>query len=69
MKNVNYDLLKMLHSKCDNIWRLEKFYVNDAKKARCKSKAVFEKVLADEKKHYNMLLAEVERKVKGKRFN
>ncbi len=31
MKNVNYNLLKLLHSALDNEWRIDKHYINDAK--------------------------------------
>lgn len=69
MNNVNYDLLKLLHSKLDNVWRLEKFYVGDAKKAKCQSVPVLDDILKDEKKHVKMLHEALENKVKKNSFN
>ena len=59
IKNINYDLIKLLSSKMDNIWRLEKFYCDDAKKVGCKSVSTLEKILEDEKHHLEMLKKEI----------
>jgi len=59
MKNINYDLLKLLHSTLDNIWRLENYYVNDSKEAKCHSVTALEKILEDERKHAEMLQQEL----------
>ncbi len=59
MKNINYDLLKLFHSELDNIWRLEKHYVNDSKEAKCHSVDALEKILEDEKRHAEMLKDEI----------
>ena len=69
MKNINYNLTKMLLAKLDNVWRLEKFYVKDAKKAKCKSAKALEQMLKDEKKHIEMLKNEISRKVKQNKFD
>ncbi len=69
MKNVNYDLLKLLHSKLDNVWRLEKFYVRDAKQAKCLSAPILAAILKDEKKHVKILQQALGRKVKKNSFN
>ena len=50
MKNINYDILKMLHSKLDNVWRLENYYVADAEKAKCHSVPALKQILEEEKK-------------------
>lgn len=68
MLNINYDLLKLLHAKLDNVWRLEKFYVRDATKAKCHSLPALKKILADEKKHVNMLRDELGMRVKKEVF-
>lgn len=59
MKNVNYNLVKLLHSTLDDIWRLEKFYVEDAKKAGCHSKTALEKILENKREHARMLREEI----------
>jgi len=59
MKNINYDLLKMLQSKVDNVWRLEKYYVDDAKAAQCHSIPALEQILEEERKHIKMLTDEI----------
>jgi len=63
MKNINYDLIKLLHSKLDNCWRLEKFYCQDATEAECASIDVLKKILEDEKRHVDMLKKELERRM------
>lgn len=69
MQNINYNLLKVFHSKLDNVWRLEKHYLKDAKGAKCKCLATLNKILADDKKHIEMLKKEIEEKVKKGSFN
>ena len=59
MKNINYDLVKLMQSKLDNIWRLEKYYINDAKEAKCHSKSALEEILKDEKKHVEKIKEEI----------
>jgi len=58
MKNLHYDLVKLLHSKLDNVWRLEKHYLKDAKECvRCR--ALFGKLLKAEKDGLEMLKKEL----------
>ncbi len=35
MKNVNYNVLKLLHNQLDDLWRIERHYLKDAKGCRC----------------------------------
>lgn len=69
MKNINYDLLKLLHSKLDNVWRLENYYVRDAKKAKCHSVSTLERILKDEKKHADMLREEINMRMSSGTFD
>jgi len=69
MKNINYDLIKTLHSKLDNIWRMEKYYIEDADKAKCHSVPAWKKILVEEKKHAEMLRKEIELRVKAGVFD
>jgi DNA gyrase/topoisomerase IV subunit A len=69
MKNINYDHLKLLHMKLDNVWRLEKFYVKDAQDAKCHSVACLKKILADEKKHVKMLQEEIKMRIKAGKWD
>lgn len=68
MKNINYNLLKLLHSKLDNAWRIEKHYLKDAEEAN-ENRETLKMILQDEKKHCEMLQKEIERKMVEKRFN
>ena len=63
MKNINYDLLKLLHSKLDTVWRLEKFYVRDADEAKCHSKGALEQILKEEREHIAMLRQEIKGRI------
>jgi hypothetical protein len=37
MKNLNYNLIKLLHNSLDDSWRVEKHCLKDARSAGCKS--------------------------------
>lgn len=65
MKNINYDLIKLLQTKLDTIWRLENFYINDAKEAKCHSIEGLEKLLEKEKEDATMLLNEIKMRLDG----
>ena len=69
MKNINYDLLKMLQSKLDNVWRLEKYYVDDAKTAKCHSVSALERILEEEKKHVETLREEIKMRMEANIFD
>lgn len=69
MKNVNYNLLKLLHLKLDNVWRLEKFYIDDAKQANCHSIPLLEKILESEKSHVESLKEEIKMRMDAKIFD
>lgn len=65
MKNANYNLVKLLHLKMDDVWRLEKFYLEDAEKLGCdKCKELLEEIKKDCDKHVEMLKNELSRHVK-----
>ncbi len=68
MENINYDLIKLLHAKMDNVWRLEKFYCEDANKAGC-SKDCLNSILEDEKKHVEMLTEEIKCRIEAGKFD
>ncbi|HDQ22604.1 MAG TPA: hypothetical protein ENN28_01370 [Candidatus Uhrbacteria bacterium] len=69
MKNENYNLIKMLHNTLDDLWRLEKYYIRDAKKAKCKScQKILENMRKDIKKHVNSLTAELGSHIKAKKL-
>ncbi|MBI5742792.1 MAG: hypothetical protein HZA25_03060 [Candidatus Niyogibacteria bacterium] len=59
MKNINYNLLKLLHTKLDTIWRLEKHYLADAETAQCHSAACLATILEEDKKHAAALREEI----------
>ncbi len=68
-KNINYDLIKLLHCKMDNVWRLEKFYCDDAKKESCKSFEDLQKILTEEKKHVEILKAKIKERMEAGIFD
>lgn len=69
MKNINYDLVKLLHNKLDTCWRLEKFYCKDALDAQCESISALNKILEDEKIHVEMIRREIEKRIKAGLFS
>jgi len=69
MQNVNYNLVKMLLSKMDNAWRLENYYVKDAESEDCHSLDALKEILADEKKHIELLRKEVSKRCGDSKFD
>lgn len=69
MENINYDLIKLLHTTLDTVWRLENHYIDDAKKVNCKSAPVLEQILADEKKHAEMISQAIKDRMNSGVFN
>ena len=69
MENINYDLVKLLHSTLDIIWRLEKHYIKDAEDAKCHSIPALHQILEDEKKHAQMLADEIQMRSGAKVFS
>jgi len=59
MKNVNYNVLKVLHTELDNLWRIEKHYLKDAKKSRCDCPKILKVIQKDAKRHIDMLRREL----------
>lgn len=35
MKNINYNVLKLLHNQLDDLWRIERHYLKDANGCKC----------------------------------
>jgi len=68
-KNVNYNLIKLLHCKLDTIWRLEKFYCDDSQQENCPSAEALKKILADERQHAQILRDEIKRRVEAGVFD
>lgn len=69
MKNVNYNLVKMLLAKLDDVWRVEKHYAKDAEAMNCADcQRVLNTVLDADKKHAEMLREELSRHIKGQIF-
>ncbi len=69
MKNHNYNLVKMLLTKLDDSWRVERHYAGDAEKSGCKQcQAILKKIMDDDAKHVAMLREELARHIQGKTF-
>lgn len=70
MKNANYNLVKMLLSKLDDTWRVEKYYASDAAALACKDcQAILKAILKDDQRHVEMLRAELAKHIKDKTFD
>ncbi|GMU25399.1 hypothetical protein KJZ71_02465 [Patescibacteria group bacterium] len=69
MKNVNYNLVKTLHNTLDDIWRLEHYYVEDAKKAKCHSVSVMKRMMNQRKKDAKALVKEIKMRMDAGIFN
>ncbi|MBI4138806.1 hypothetical protein HY479_01510 [Candidatus Uhrbacteria bacterium] len=59
MKNTNYNVLKLLHNQLDDLWRIEKHYLKDAKKSKCGCPGILKTMRADLKKNVEMLKKEL----------
>ncbi|MBI2075228.1 MAG: hypothetical protein HYT82_01000 [Candidatus Harrisonbacteria bacterium] len=69
MKNINYDLVKLLHTTLDTVWRLENHYIKDAEAAKCHSVPALKQMLKDAKKHAEMLREEIAMRAKYNVFD
>jgi hypothetical protein len=69
MKDINYDLIKLLQVKLDTVARLERSCIKDAEEARCHSLPALKQILEDEKKHAEAIAEEIRMRVKANVFN
>jgi hypothetical protein len=53
----------------DNVWRLENYYISDAQSEECHSLRALTEILADEKKHIELLRQEVARRCVAEKFD
>jgi hypothetical protein len=68
MKDINYDLVKLLQQKLSTAWQLEHFCVADAEKAQCHSTPALKEILKDEKRHAKMIAEEIKMRVEAGKF-
>jgi hypothetical protein len=61
MKNANYNVLKLLHLTLDNLWRIEKHYLKDARGAKCDCGRMLKTMHGDLKRHAEALKKELAR--------
>jgi len=59
MKNVNYNVIKLLHSALDSAWRIEKHYIKDAKGSKCGCGKLLKGMRADLERHVESLKKEL----------
>jgi len=59
MKNVNYNVLKLLHNQLDDLWRIERHYLKDAKGARCNCPKLLKTMQKEMKRNIEMLKKEL----------
>jgi hypothetical protein len=59
MKNVNYNVLKLLHNQLDDLWRIEKHYLKDAKSTKCDCGRLLKTMQKDMKRNIEMLKREL----------
>ncbi len=68
LKDHNHDLVDSLSKKNDSVWRYKHHYQKAAK--GCKHcTALWKQLAEDDNKHIALLVAEIERHMKEKRFN
>jgi len=69
MKNVNYNLLKVLHGKLDNAWRIEKHYLRDAAKGCTRCRTILKRIWTDDKRTIEALRVELAAHVKSDKLS
>lgn len=69
MKDINYDLIELLHTKLDTVAKLEEHFIDDAKAVKCHSEPALKKILQDEKEHAKVLEEEIRMRVKADKFD
>lgn len=70
MKNSNYNLVKMMLSKLDDVWRVEKHYAKDAKSSSCqRCQRILDAILKDDEQHAKALREELAKHIKEKTFD
>lgn len=69
MKNINYDLIELLHHKLDIVARLETSCIKDAEEAQCHSLPALQQILEDERRHVDMIAEEIRMRVKADVFD
>lgn len=67
MENLSYDLIKLLHNKLDDHWRITKHYLKDAKKCR-RCAGIFKEMVKTDKKMIDQLRAEIGKHHQEKSF-
>lgn len=69
MKDINYDLVKLLQQKLSTAWQLEHFCIEDAETAQCHSLPALQEILKDEKRHAKMIAEEIRMRVEAGKFD
>ena len=69
MKDINYDLVKLLQQKLSTAWQLEHFCIEDAENAQCHSTPALREILKDEKRHAKMIAEEIKMRVEAGKFD
>lgn len=69
MKDINYDLVKLLYNKLDVVARLEQNCIKDAEEAKCHSLPALKEILKDEQRHVDMIAEEIRMRVEAGVFD
>lgn len=69
MKDINYDLVKLLQQKLSTAWQLEHFCIKDAETAQCHSTPALRQILEDERRHAKMIAEEIKMRVEAGKFD
>lgn len=59
MKNINYNVLKLLHNQLDDLWRIERHYLKDVKGCKCGCSRILRGMQAQLKKNVEALKKEL----------
>lgn len=67
MRDVSYNLIKLLLAKLDATWRIRTHYLTDAKKMTCEHcERLLAKITRDEERHARELQKEIARHIRRK---
>ena len=69
VKDINYDLVKLLHKKLETIAQLERHYIKDAEAAKCHSVDALKQILEEERAHAEVLAQEIIMRSDAGKFN
>lgn len=69
MENYNYNLIKILLGKLDDVWRIKRYYLKDTEEVDCnKCKEILNQIVKSEEKQIKLLQEELAEHIKEEKF-